>query len=659
MISQKMKSTSWIWAFVLVSSLLLMTACGGGSDGDDFVKTDKKETTEKKDAKPGPSSAPTEDMDAGADPSVPAEKGGAGFSAIAADQGWETNTDPKVVGSPNAKKGGSITYATLEYPAAFRYFGKNSNFFITRAMGALQYESLLEYDLESNKYAPALATHWKISEDSSTYYFRLDPRARWSDGRPVIAEDVVATYDLLVDKGLEDTYYNLTWPEEYERPVAESKYIVSVKAKKENWRSFLYFAGGFVLPSYHLSKIDGAGFLEKYQYQMIPGTGPYDLDPANTKQNEVVVIKRRDDYWAKDHKRNTGAYNFDEIRFTVVREPNLQLEKFKKGEFDFYIVNRAQWWKEEVSPETNEDLKRGLIQRHKIYNFNASGLAGLALNTTKPPFDDIRLREAMSLLFDFKEINEKLFFSEYQRITSYFPNGAYANPTNKAGEYNPEKAMKLFEEAGWTRKKGDQWLTNAKGESFKLELMSDKSLERIFVPYQEDLKQAGIKLDFNTMDGNERFKKLQGKEYNIAFITWGGLSPPNPRSSMHSKFGKSKDNTNVTGLADPEIDKLLDEYDVTYDGSKRVEIIRQIDKIAYDKKHYVFGWGAPYTNRVAYWNKYNMPESGFAYADDFRSVFSLWWYDEDKAKKLEQAKKDKSVSFPVGEEHIDYWKKRK
>lgn len=638
-----------ILGMALIAFLFFCSSCGSSGGGDEFVKTDGKKSN---------TTAPSKSTDSGADPSVSAEDGGAGFDAIAAENGWESNLDYKSIGNPDAKKGGKISYAVAQYPAVLRLYGNNSNFQVTRIIASMVYESLLDYDYEKNEYISLLASHWKISEDHKEYSFRIDPSAKWADGRPVTADDIVATYDLLVDKDIQDPFYNVTWPENYERPVKKSKYIVTVKAKKENWRAFLYFSTLAVMPAYHLDKIDGAGYLDKYQYQMLPGTGPYDLNLQDTKVGEQVVVNRRKDYWAENKGLNIGKFNFDEIKFPVVKDPRLNLEKFKNGEIDLYLCNRAQWWAEELSADKNENLERGLIQRMKVYNFRQQGLSGLALNTTVPPFDDIKVRKAMNFLFNFKQLNEKLFFNEYDRLSSYFPNGVYQNPGNKVEPYDPDQALKLLAEAGYEKKKGDKYLTKD-GKILELDLMADQALERILIPYQQDLEKAGIKMNFKSMDGNERFKKLQAKEYKIAFISWGGLTPPNPEGSMHSKFAQEKDNTNVTGLGLPEIDKLLKEYDETYDGSKRVDIIRKIDELAYAQQHYVMGWVSPYTHRLVFWNKYDFPKTGLDYTSDFRSALWYWWYDADKDKSLEEAKKDKAKKLPIIEEHLDFWNKRK
>ena len=634
------------FALALLLGGFLLTSCGGGggggNEGDIITQDEAGQST-------------TKVNEAGADTSISAIDGGAGFAAIADSLGWDTNTEYKSVANKNAPKGGSVTMSVNEYPSTFRYYGKNSNYSVSRRLNELAYESLLGYDSENNKSLPSLATHWKISEDKKTYTFRIDPNARWSDGLPVTADDVIATYDLLVNKDIEDSYYNLIWKEDYERPEKISKYIVSVKAKSDKWSTFLSFSGTILYPAYHLEKITGKDYLDTYQYKMLPGTGPYILDNDETKEGTIVSLKRRDDYWAKDYENNKGLYNFDHINFLIVREPRLELEKFMAGEFDFYIPSRAQWWIEEISDEKSEAVKNGLIQKRKIFNYRLKGLAGFALNTQVAPFDDIKVREAMSYLFNFDELNKKIFYDQYERLHSYYPGSIYACKNNVKPEYNPAKAKELLQAAGWAKKSGEKWLSKD-DKIFELDFMSDKSLERIFIPYQQDLESAGIKFNFVTVDGNKRFKQFQAKDFTIGFMTWGsGGVFPSPESFLHSKYGTTKENTNITGMANERIDELIEKYNVTYDGKVRAKFVQEIDSIATAQKHYVMGWGAPYTLRVSYWNNFGMPESGLSYTGDFADALAYWWYEEDNAKKVKAWEKDKSIQFEKGQEIVDFW----
>ena len=220
---------------------------------------------------------------------TPPDEGGYGFEAIAEELGYQaymfSEKDGNFFGDPNAVKGGTLHYIHSNFPRTMRILGQNSNQMInTRIIQALCYESLLGQHPATLEFVPSLATHWMISEDKLTFKFRINPDARWSDGMPVIAADVVATWDLRMDETILEPSEQLSFGK-FERPVAEGKYIVSVNAKSINWRNFLYFSTMAVLPNHILKELDGTAYLEEYTFSMMTGTGPY-IIPENKIINQ-------------------------------------------------------------------------------------------------------------------------------------------------------------------------------------------------------------------------------------------------------------------------------------------------------------------------------------------------------------------------------------
>ncbi len=638
---------------LMVLALGFLIACSSG--GTDYQAVDSGTET-------GESETKSFEVDeSGADPSVSAELGGKGFGELADSLGFVTSGDFNKRGSSEAKKGGSITMAWINMPKALRYIGKDANTLNNWLVCSLSYEALLDQNTKTQEFLPSLASHWKVSEDKMTYHFRIDPRARWADGEPVIAEDVVESWKIRVDPGIEAPSTNGTYGENYEEPVAMSKYMVKLKLKKENWRSILYFSGMYIFPAHYLKRLEGgAGFIKKYQWEMIPGSGPYEMDLERSPRNEQVVLKRRDNYWGYSHPANKGMYNFDEIKFIKVEDEKLRFEKFKKGEFDLYQVGRAQWWVEELSPEKIDEVKRGLIQKRKIYNFEASGFSGLAFNTREAPFNDIKVRQAVGHLWNIPELNEKLFFNEYAQCTSYFEGTPFANPNNPDPTYNPDKAIKLLEEAGWKKKEGEKYLSDNKGEIFEVDMKILQSSERIFTPLQQDLEKAGIKMNLVITDPQSRFNSVLERQFKISFQSWGGLNIPNPETSMHSKYADPPQTNNITGMKNSKVDELCARYDSSWDPAERKDILREIDDLAVAEQQYAFGWGAPYTFRCAYWNRFDLPEWGFPYQGNlnYEYLFATWWYDTEKAEMLEKARKDESMTMPTEPIEVDYWGRR-
>jgi ABC-type transport system substrate-binding protein len=229
------------------------------------------------------------DADAGADPSVPAAMGGKGFKG----EGWETNTDYELMGSPQAVKGGTYREYQPDFPTTLRLHGPDSNLILNSMIGSMVYESLLTLHPSTLDYLPVLATHWQISPDKMTFRYRIDPNARWSDGEPVVADDVVATWSLLTDKTLQDPSEALVYGK-FDKPVAESKYIVSVHAKDLSWRNFLYFSASMqILPSHILKNVNGAAYVKDYNFKLLPGTGAYEVRYADVIKGKSLTIHRR------------------------------------------------------------------------------------------------------------------------------------------------------------------------------------------------------------------------------------------------------------------------------------------------------------------------------------------------------------------------------
>jgi microcin C transport system substrate-binding protein len=271
------------------------------------------------------------------------------------------------------------------------------------------YENLLAVDPTTLDYIPVLATHWQISPDKMTFRFRMDPNARWSDGQPVVANDVVASWVFYTDKNLADPGGSQFT--KIEKPVAESKYIVHVRAKTLDWKNFLSLAAAMpVFPAHVLKNVDAAAYLRDYNFKYLASTGPYIISESDIRKGKSISLRRRSDYWAEKARRNTGLNNFDEVRFVVVRDANLALEIFKKGDLDSVGIGVRAW----LEQFNFDKVQRGLIQKQKIFNSSPQGFNGFAINTRRKPFDDIRVRKALTLLLNRQLMIEKLFFNEFQ-----------------------------------------------------------------------------------------------------------------------------------------------------------------------------------------------------------------------------------------------------
>jgi microcin C transport system substrate-binding protein len=627
----------------------LLSACGGG--------TNREQQPQTSNTSPAGASRGTVSMDknsypvfpnvdAGADPAVPAEQGGKGFKG----DGWQTNTDFDLIGDPHATKGGTIREYILDFPSNLRLFGPESNSALNYMIQSMVYEGMLSVHPTTLEFFPALATHWQVSPDKMTYRYRINPNARWSDGQPVVADDVVATWTFMMDKGLEDPMTALVYGK-FEKPVAESKYIVRVKSKELNWRNFLYISASMViLPSHVLKTVTPANYIKEYNFKLLPGTGPYTVSDTDIDKGKSLTIRRRNDYWAEKDRRNVGMNNFDEIRQIVVRDQQLAMEMFKKGDLDIYPPTAKNW----VEDLDNFDrVKRGVIQRRKVYNDTPMGTPGLAFNTRKPPFDDVRLREAMAHLLNRPLIIEKLYYNEYVPIDSYYAGQVYANPNDPKVNYDPQLALKLLGEAGWTQRDAQGRLIK-NGQPLNIELLyGSKTFEAAYTTYQEDLRKVGISLNLRLVTSETRYQLVGDRKFDLSEIFWGGLVFPNPETSYASSLADQKSTNNVTGVKSKRIDELLPIYDREFDAQRRIAIIREIDGILANEHHYVLLWASP-SQRLAYWNKFGMPEGYLTRQGDASDIPSLWWVDRQQEAALTKAMRENGT-MPVGQPDVRYW----
>lgn len=587
---------------------------------------------------------------------TPSEEGGYGFEKLAAELGYETyeftEDDMPYFGEPEATKGGELISIVSRFPATMRTEGQNSSYVENTDFAAMLYEPLLNFHPVSLHYIPSLATHWKISDDKMHYFFRINPDARFSDGSEVTADDVITTYDLHMDETILQPSDQLVY-EKFERPVKEGKYLVSVKCKELNWRNFLYFSQSMtILPSKYLKGLSGTEYLKEYQNKVLPGSGPYTILDKDIKNQLSYAVTRRLDYWDKDNPISKHRYNFDKIKFIVVKDnTSLELEKFKKGEQDFYTVAQARRWIEECDFNA---VQKGWVQKRKIFSEKPSGTSGYAFNLREKPFDDLRVRRAFTYLLNREKMNAEMYYNEYFLQNSMYSGSIYENPDNEQVTYNPEKAMELLAEAGYKNRNSDGWLVNDKGDVLRVEIGIPKSIDYMTTPYQQMLKEYGIDLQIKFVDTNALWKMRMERLFTITYISYSGLIFPNPETSLNSKLAEKNDNNNIWGFKNARVDELLPLYDQEFDQDKRVEIIREIDGIVAKERLTAWTNYRPY-QRLMFWDKFGYPPFMVTrYVGDYRSIYEYWWYDHARIKQLKEAMaQDKSL--PIGEMEVKYW----
>ena len=576
-----------------------------------------------------------------------AQAGGIGFKGI----GWKNNQNAQIFANTNAIKGGTIKASIRDFPATLRFSGKDSNFVTNITIKIAIYESLLKLHPNTLDFLPSLATHWQILQDYKTFRFRINPKACWADGHPVTSKDIVATWEFMVDKGLESPYFRQIFMQ-FNKPVAESKYMVHITAKKLNWNLFRNFALMAIYPAHVIKNLTGKEYLTKYQKKAIVGTGPYEMPESLIEQGKKIVLLRRKDYWGEEEKFNKGLYNFDRIEFIVEKDSHKAFERFKNKEFDVYNVDIgvAQKW-----DMNDPKIGRGLIQERKIFNKAPQLMTTLIFNMRKAPFNNLDVRKAFTLLFNREKIIKTHFSEEYAPLDSYYSNSIYANPKNARYRYDFAEAVKLLVKAGWDQKNKDGWLVK-NGNIFETSISGlPKYLEFLEKIYGEDLRKAGIKINFDRLDNYEKILK---HEFDMCFI---GLQPdqfPDVDQMWPSDLADQQYSYNFAGLKLQKVDQICKIYNRMFLQRQRVEAVHILDAILMKHHPFALGWGMN-CQYIFYWNEFDYPIGYISNTGDFWDILKLWSISKEKQDKLQKAMQNKKIKLKQGIVNQKYWMTKK
>lgn len=550
----------------------------------------------------------------------------AGADEMFPKKAWFAKPNPMV--SPDAQIGGEISVFLAQYPKSLNYYLDVSTQ-SAQIFGAI-FETLLSMNPMTLAYEPGLAEKWSISKDKKTFTFYIDPRAKWSDGTPVTAQDVRWTYDAIVDPK------NLTGPhkidmERFEPPRVIDKLTVQFTAKDVHWKNLGAIGGFFILSRHAYGKKD----FNKINFEFPVVSGPYRI--GSIDEGVFVALTRRDNWWNIDDIRSKGIGNFQTIKFKFFAERENAFEAFKKGKIDLYPVYTSRLW---VNETKGEKFEKNWIIKQKVFNLKPIGFQGFAMNMRKPPFDDVRVRKAMSYLLDRRKMNATLMYSQYFLHKSYFEDlYTKLNPCpNKPVELNRNKARDLLSQAGWMVNSKTGFLEkNNKRFSFKF-LTRSASSEKFLAIYAEDLKNAGIELIIDKKDWAAWARDMDEFNFQMTWAAWGAGIFKDPEGMWSSKEANRKGGSNITGFKNSLVDELIEKQKSIFDVAKRNEIYRKIDQIVYKAFPYVLLWNINYT-RLLYWNKFGVPDVVLSKYGDESSAYWYWWLDEDSVADLTDALK--------------------
>jgi microcin C transport system substrate-binding protein len=556
--------------------------------------------------------------------------------------------------NPNAPKGGTVTFAsigTFDTLNPFIIKGTTADglgFLFETLTVQSEDEPFSEYGL--------LAESIEMPEDRSWVAFTLRPEARWQDGKPVTVEDVIFSFETLKEKGL--PFYRAYYKNVIKAEPAGERRVKFTFEETTNRELPLILGQLPILPKHYYENVE----FDKTTLQPPLGSGPYRI--KSLEPGRRIVYERVKDYWGADLPVSRGFYNFDEIRYEYYRDANVALEAFKAGGYDIRVENTSKFW---ATAYTGPMFNAGWIKKEEIPHELGTGMQGFVFNTRRSLFQDPKVREALAYAFDFEWTNRTIMYGLYDRTESYFSNTelaaeglpseaelqllepfrdqlpeevftqVYQAPsTDGAGgiRQNLRTALGLLREAGWSVEGGK--LVNAEGQPFRFEiLLNGPSFERHTLPFIKNLERLGIEATVRTIDPAQYQNRLNEFDFDMVVGTFGqSLSPGNEqREYWGSEAADIPGSRNIIGIKDPVVDQLIDKIIEAPTRADLVTATRALDRVLL-WGHYVIPHFHSRTFRVAYWNKFDRPETTPPYG---LPLFS-WWVDPVKVAEVEQRK---------------------
>lgn len=496
-----------------------------------------------------------------------------------------------------------------------------------------------------------LAQYVDVAPDRSAVTFYLNPRAKWSDGRPVLAEDVKFSFETFRDKGRPNM--RLYYGRVASCDLLDNRTIrFTFKKEAEGYdpEQPLLMALMSVIPKH---VYEGRDF-EKVSLEAVVASGPYRIH--SLKPGHSIVYELREDYWGKDLPLHQGTHNFKTVSFDFYRDSKVAYEAFKAGEYDIYRRTSASGWEDEGSfPALDKGLVKEVEWSHKM----PVGFQGLAINGRRPLFQDPRVREALALAFDFETLNKTLFRERYTRSASYFPNTSLASSgLPKGGELalllpfkdvlpenvfsqefrlpqtvghggvrdNLRKAKALLEAVGFVRK--GKGLQSPEGLLFEFEiLLYNAEHLKVVSSFVTNLKKLGIIARPRVVDTAHYENRRLTYDYDMIVQTWGHTLSPGNEQKVYwgSQVGKDPGSRNYAGIAHPAVDALCQAVAQAKDRNALETAIHALDRVLL-WGHYVIPLFHTNKIRLAYWDKFGYPE-----IDPQVGVhFATWWSKEQK-----------------------------
>lgn len=499
-----------------------------------------------------------------------------------------------------------------------------------------------------------LAETVETPPDRSWVTFTLRQEARWHDGKPITADDVLWTFETLRAKGR--PFFRAYYASVEKAEALDARTVKFTFKPGENRELPLIMGQLPVLPRHYW---EGRDF-EATTLEPPLGSGPYKLGKFDA--GRWSSYERVPDYWGKDLAVSRGRHNFDTVRYDYYRDMTVALEAIKAGAYDVRVEASAKDW---ATGYDSPAVAAGRLIKGEFKHSRPAGMQGYAFNLRRPLFQDRRVREAIGYAFDFEWSNRTLFFGQYTRARSYFGNSELAAdgvpqgaelavleplrdklpPEVFTSEYQPpatdgsgnmrdnlRRAHELLKAAGWTVDPKTKKLVDAGGKPFEFEiLLLDPAYERITLPFAKNLERLGITARTRVVDTAQYKRRTDDFDYDMVIDSWPqSQSPGNEqRSFWSSAFADQPGSPNALGLKDPAIDALVEQVIAAPDRASLVARVHALDRALQWGFYVVPNWYIAY-DRIAYWDKFGRP----AVLPEQGVQLDTWWYDPEKAAKV-------------------------
>lgn len=528
------------------------------------------------------------------------------------------------IANTKAVKGGSYTSWGGSFPKSLNMFLDYNSF--SKEIFEFMFETLVDLHSTENKPIGILVDSWEISDDNKTFVFHIRPDAKWSDGKPVTAEDVQFYYDVIMNPKNLTSLFRVGL-NRFDRPQVIDEKTIKMTTKEQHWRNFWEVASFTALPKHVWKDVD----FNKQNFDFPVVSGPYKL--KEVKKNRYILLERRADWWGRVKRYNQHKYNFDYIKYKFMEDRNKALEAFKKGEFDAYAIFTSSIWMKKTD---FDQIKKGWVVKQEIYNKEPKGYQGIAINLNRPLFQDVKVREALCYLYNRELMNEKLMYNAYFLLNTYYPD-LYPNNTNPdvtLRGYDPEKARQLLHDAGW--RVGSEGFLQKDGKVLEVSfLVFTEDLRHLNV-YLEDLKKVGIKPVVEQLSMSSVMKRMDNHDFDLFNAAWGATRLRDPEAAWHSSTADQIASNNYPGVKDKLIDDLIEQQKTEMDIDRRNDILRKIDKRLNEIVPYILGWQSD-NIRLLYWDRFGTPKYVFDKFNRQDSIPIYWWFDAEKDKSLADA----------------------